>query len=379
MRRIGELARIASFLIVFSMLLAACGGSTAVNPTATTAAGLTPTAAGTTPTAAAATVALVTDIGGLNDGSFNQLAHEGYEKARTQYGFPDVVIQTQVAMASEYKKNLQQAASQADLVVGVGFLMEGPLDEVAKALPTKKFALVDGCAVPASSTTFACDTLPNVAQLFFKEQEAGCLVGAMAAQMELDGTSKVPHLLGKNTIGAVGGISIPPVNRYIAGYKYCATKVDPSIKVVIGYSSNFSDPTKCSAIASKQISDNMADILFQVAGGCGIGVLTTAAQKNVYGIGVDADQSKDSTGTVRPGIITSALKRVNTAVFTIIDDTEKGTYTSFIATPTKFDLNHDGVGYATPSSDVPADAVTTAMTYSDMIKSGALVPPEAIP
>ena len=88
-------------------------------------------------------------------------------------------------------------------------------------IPNKKFAIVDGCAVPDPNTG-ACETLPNVAPLFFTEQQAGCLVGAIAGQMEVDGKAKVPGLLGKNTIAAVGGLSIPPVNRYIAGYKFCA-------------------------------------------------------------------------------------------------------------------------------------------------------------
>lgn len=323
-------------------------------------------------------VALVTDVGGLNDSGFNQLAYTGYEKARTQYGFPDVVIQTQTPTASEYLKNLTSAANRADMVIAVGFLMETPLDQVAKSFTTKKFAIVDGCVVPDPNAG-ACENLPNVAPLFFKEQEAGCLVGAIAGQMEVDGKTAVPHLLGKNTIGAVGGLPVPPVNRYIAGYKYCATKVDPSVKVAIGYSSNFSDPVVCKNIANKQITDNMADIIFQVAGGCGIGVFDAAKAKNVYSIGVDVDQSKDSIGTVRQGVITSALKRVDTSVFTIINDAEKGTFDAFVANPSKFDLAHNGVGYGTTSSDVPADAVTTANNYANLIKNGTLVPPESIP
>ncbi len=370
MRRKSGYIRLAGLLTVFAMLLAACGG--------TGTGGSTPTAGTTAAAKAKFTVALVTDVGGLNDGGFNQLAHTGYEKARAQYGYPDVVIQTQTPTASEYVQNLTSAANQADMVIAVGFLMETPLDQVAKHFTNKMFAIVDGCAVP-NPNTGACENLPNVAPLFFKEQEAGCLVGAMAGQMEVDGKSAVPHLLGKNTIGAVGGLPIPPVNRYIAGYKYCATKVDPSVKVVVGYSSNFSDPTICQGIANKQITDNMADIIFQVAGGCGIGVLDAAKAKGVYSIGVDSDQSKDSTGAVRQGVITSALKRVDVAVFTIIDDAEKGTYPAFVSSPLTFDLAHNGVGYGTTSSDVPADAITTANNYASMIKSGSLVPPANIP
>ena len=210
-----------------------------------------------------------------------------------------------------------------------------------------------------------------------KEQEAGCLVGAIAGQMELDGKAKIPKLLGHNTIGAVGGLSIPPVNRYIAGYKYCAQKVDPSINVVIGYSNDFSDPTKCKSTALNQINNNQADILFQVAGGCGVGVLDAATQHNVYSIGVDVDQSKDSTGAVRPSVITSAVKRIDVAVYDIIKDTQNGNFTS--NPPKFFDIAHDGVGFAPVSADVPADARATADSYAQQIMAGTLTPPESIP
>lgn len=377
MRRTRGLAHFAAFLTLFALVLAGCGG--------TTGGGSTPAAGTTSTTKPAVTVGLVTDIGGLNDGGFNQFSHAGYEKARQQYGFPDVVIQSQVISDAEYTKNITAAAQQANMVIGVGFLMQNAIYTVAKQFPNKKFALIDGCATNPQDKSGNCVNLSNVAPLFFKEQEAGCLVGAIAGQMENDGKSKAPKLLGHNTISAVGGLAIPPVVRYIAGYKYCAQKVDPSVKVVIGYSNNFNDPTKCSAIADKQVADNQADILFQVAGACGLGVLDSATKHNVYSIGVDVDQSKDSTGKVRPSVITSAIKRIDVAAYDIIQMAEQqgaaatGPYSDFVAHPTKFDLAHDGVGYAPPSSDVPQDAVAKAMDFANQIKSGSLVPPEAIP
>ena len=375
MRRISGLAPITTFLVLFTMLLSACGGTT------TSGGGTTPTTA----SKASVTVGLVTDVGGLNDGGFNQFSHAGYEKARTQYGFPDVVIQSQVISDSEYTKNITAAAQQANMVIGVGFLMQNAIYTVAKQYPNKKFALIDGCATNPTDKSGACVSLPNVAPLFFKEQQAGCLVGAMAGQMEVDGKAKLPKLLGHNTISAVGGLAIPPVVRYIAGYKYCAQKVDPSVNVVVGYSNDFVDPTKCAAIANKQISSNNADILFQVAGACGIGVLDAASQKNVYSIGVDVDQSKTSTGTLRPSVITSAEKRIDTAAYSIINLAEKqgtaatGAYSSYVANPTKFDINNDGVAYATPSSAVPQDAIAKANDFANQMKSGTLVVPEQIP
>jgi len=333
MRNFGGLARIASLLMIFAMMLSACGGSS----------GGGNTGGGTTPTPTAMKVALVTDIGGLNDQGFNHLAYTGYQKAEKQYGFKEQVIQTQTQ--NDYVTNLTQAAQAADLVFAIGFLMQTPLDQVAKQFPSKKFAIIDGCAMAAGAS--ACDPLPNVAPLFFKEQEAGCLVGAIAAQMEVDGKAKISKLLGKNTIAAVGGLSIPPVNRYIAGYKFCAQKVDSSVTVLVNYSQDFTNPAKCKDVALSQISQHSADIIFQVAGGCGAGALDAANSKGVFGIGVDADQSY-----LYPSVITSALKRVDTAVYATIDSFEKGNFTN---NPPKFDLAHDDVGYAHFSSDIPAD------------------------
>jgi basic membrane protein A len=343
--------------MIFAMVLSACGGSSSGGGGS----------GGTTPTKTVMKVALVTDIGGLNDQGFNHLAYTGYQKAEHQYSFKEQVIQTQ--SQNDYVTNLTEAAQAGDLVIAVGFLMQTPIDQVAKQFPSKKFAIVDGCAIPTGSSN--CETLPNVAPLFFKEQEAGCLVGAIAAQMEVDGKAKISKLLGKNTISAVGGLSIPPVNRYIAGYKYCAQKVDPSINVVIGYSQDFTNTAKCKDAALSQINQHSADIVFQVAGGCGVGALDAANSKGLFGIGVDADQ-----GYLYPSVITSALKRVDVAVYDTIDSFQKGNYTN---NPPKFDLNHDGVGYAPVSKDVPADAQAKAQDFANQIKAGSLTPPENIP
>jgi basic membrane protein A len=342
---------------LLSLLLVACGSG---GGTTTGSGGSTPTAKKTT-----LKVALVTDIGGLNDNGFNHLSYLGYQKAEQQYGFKERVIQT--TSQNDYVTNLTQAAQVADLVIAVGFLMQTPLDQVAKQFPSKKFAIVDGCATLANGN---CDTLSNVASLFFTEQQAGCLVGSIAGQMEVDGPSKVPHLLGGNTIAAIGGLDIPPVDRYIAGYQFCAKKVDPSIKVLVNYSQSFTDTAKCKDIANSDINTSKADIIFQVAGGCGVGSLDAANSKNVYGIGVDADQ-----GYLYPSVITSALKRVDVAVYDTINSTINGQFTS---NPPKFDLAHDGVGYATPSSAVPADAKAKADDFANQIRSGSLTPPDTV-
>src|SRR5260370_1430783 len=122
---------------------------------------------------------------------------------------------------------------KAAIIIGVGFLMENAIYTVAKQSPNKKFDIIDGCATNPTDKTGACVNLSNVAPLFFKEQQAGCLVGAIAGQMEVDGKSKAPKLLGHNTIGAVGGLPIPPVTPFIAGYKFSAQKITPPVKTVL--------------------------------------------------------------------------------------------------------------------------------------------------
>ncbi len=358
MRRSGRLTLIASLATIFMMLLTACGS----NSTSSTGG-----SSSSTSTKTVKTVAIVTDTGGINDQGFNELSYHGYTQARQQFGYKERLIQT--TSASEYVSNLTEAAQSAQLVIAVGFLMETPLDQVAKQYPNTKFAIVDGCAIPVGSQN--CETLSNVAPLYFKEQEAGCLVGAIAGQMEVDGKSKISKLLGKNTIGAVGGVSIPPVNHYIAGYKYCAQKVDPGVKVVVNYSQDFSNTAKCKDIATSQINQNSADIIFQVAGGCGVGALDAANQKGVFGIGVDSDQ-----GYIHPSVITSALKRVNVAVYDTIKNFENGQYSN---NPPTFDIKTNGVGYAPVSKDVPADAQAKAQAFLAQMQSGTLTPPSTIP
>ena len=357
MRKFGNPRLLVSLLALLTIILSACGGSGG----GTTSSSSTPASS----SAPAKGVALVTDIGGLNDQGFNQLSNQGYEAARTKYGFPRAVIETK--SQSDYIKNLTQATQSADLIIGVGFLMATAVDQVAKQHPDKKYALIDSCASDAKGN---CETLPNVAPLFFKEEQAGCLVGAAAGQMELDGKAKVSKLLGSSTISAVGGVKIPPVDHYIAGYQFCAKKVDPNVKVVVNYSQSFVDTAKCKDVATTQINQSKADIVFQVAGGCGVGALQAANEKGVYGIGVDSDQGK-----INNSVITSAIKKVDAAVSQTIDSFEAGKYNN---NPAPFDLKSDGVGYAPFSSDVPADAKATADKYATDIKSGALTVPNTV-
>jgi Uncharacterized ABC-type transport system, periplasmic component/surface lipoprotein len=339
---------------IFSIALSACGGTSGTGSTSTS-------------TNSAKTVTLVTDTGGINDQSFNEAAYKGYEAARAKYGYKDQVIQS--TSESDYIKNLTLAAKSSDLTIAVGFLMATATDTVAKSFPAKHFALIDAC--PTTGTSSDCDTsVKNVAVLFYKEQEAGCLVGAAAGEIELLGKSKMPNLLGSNTIAAVGGVEIPPVDHYIAGYQYCAKQVDPNITVLVNYSNSFSDTAKCQDIANSDVDAHKADIIFQVAGGCGNGALQAAKAKGVYSIGVDSDQSK-----VNDSVITSAIKRVDVSVSDTITNFQNGQFT---ANPPTFDLKHNGVGYAPFSSVVPAEVKTVVDVYSQKIISGKIQVPDTV-
>lgn len=364
MQSMRSIARIVTIFTLCTVILTACSNTTSPNSSRNT--GNPPS------TTSSTTVALVTDSGDQGNGNFNRLANDGYLRAEQQYGFASLVIP--VTTLNNSVASLTTAAEEADMVVVVGFFMQTPLDRVAREFPNKKFAMVDGCAVPDPNIG-TCENLPNVASLFFNEQEAGCVVGTLAAQMEVDGKERLPKLLGKNTIGAVGSQPIPSVDHYITGYTYCAKKVDPTINVVVSYANDFLDPAKCRALAESQIANQQADILFQVAYACGVGVLDAATDKHVYSIGMDIDQSRDASGKIRSSVITSALKRMDTAVYDIINDAENNQYDAFVQNPLIFDLAHDGVSFATPNSDVPQDAIDKAKEYEYEMQIGALIPP----
>src|SRR5258708_36522394 len=170
----------------------------------------------------------------------------------------------------------------------------------------------------------------------------------------------------KGVISAVGGVSIPPVNHYIAGYKWAATMEDPGIKVLVGYSNDFADPAKCKNVAANQISAK-SDILFQVAGGCGLGVLQAAGQAGVYSVGVDADQ-KDQDASV----IASALKKVDVATYTAIKNVVNGQFTGGALT---FNIANEGAGYQIDNFSVPADIQTALDDLKAKIKAGPPAPP----
>src|SRR5205809_2054440 len=249
-------------------------------------------------------IGLVTDVGGLNDRGFNHLSYLGLQRAQRELGVETRVYQAK--STQEYVPNLSTFARQGyDLTIGVGFTEATAIDTAATSFPKSKFAIVDvdQAAEPHKPK--------NLLGLLFKEQETGYLVGYLAALEE----KRRP---GPDVIGSVGGQKQPPVDRFIAGYQAGAKAADPGIKTLNEYSQDFSDQAKCKQVALNQIEQG-AGVVFQVAGGCGLGALDAAKEKGVWGIGVDADQS-----FLGPHILTSAVKRVDTAVYLAIKSVVEG-------------------------------------------------------
>ncbi len=242
---------------------------------------------------------VVTDVGGLNDRGFNALAYKGLKTAQAK-GITGRVITSK--SPADYIPNLRACVQQgARLTVGVGFLMTDAMDAIATSFKKNKFAIVD---VDINSLKHKPK---NVQGLLFKEQEAGYLVGVAAALW-----AKGHPVNGQSVIGSVGGIKIPPVDRFIAGYQYGAKQAYPQIKLLNDYSQDFVAQNKCKEKALNMIANN-ASVVFQVAGQCGLGVLDAAKEKKVFGIGVDADQA-----FLGNHVMTSALKRVDVAVYKAI-------------------------------------------------------------
>ncbi len=300
-------------------------------------------------------IGLVTDIGGLNDHGFNALAYKGLKRAKADLG-ADIRVVTSTKNA-DYVPNLSSLARQKfDLIVANGFLMADATEKVAKAFPNVQFAIIDFSQSGLKSKP------KNVHGLLFKEQEPGYLVGYMAGLY-------VKKKGGKQVIGSVGGQSIDPVNHYIAGYQAGVKKANPAAKTVNGYSEDFIDPAKCKEIALNQIGEG-AQVVFAVAGGCGLGALDAAKGKNIQAIGVDADQAY-----IGPQVMTSALKKVDNAVFQSAKEIQDGSFKP--GTDSIFDLKGGGVGLGTVSA-AGKPFVADVTKVSDQIKAGSVTIPDKV-
>jgi basic membrane protein A len=343
--------------LVLALVAAGCGGDDddddAAGDTAAADTGTTEGAPGE-----GIRIGLVTDIGGLNDRGFNSLANQGLEQAAAEMGVETRVLESK--SDADYIPNLSTLAEEGyDLIVSVGFLMGEATHQAAEAFPDTSFAIIDfAYGGPGCEETNSCE-LPNLQGLLFKEQETGYLVGYMAGLVSETGT-----------VSSVGGIKIPPVDRFIAGYQKGAADANAEVQTLNGYSEDFVDQAKCKELALDQIAEG-SDVVFQVAGGCGLGALDAASEEGVWGIGVDADQA-----FLGDHVLTSALKRVDQAVYQTIEAIVNGSFTGGGVTP--FGLAEEGVGLGEVSPNAPQEAVDETLAQIPLIIDGTIEVPEEL-
>ena len=291
-------------------------------------------------------IGLITDVGGVNDGSFNQSAWEGLEKAGEELGVEVNYLES--ATDADYQPNMETFVDEDyDLIISVGYMLADATREAAEANPDTKFAIIDDSSID----------LPNVTSLMFKAEQASYLVGYVAGL-----TTKT------NNIGFVVGMTNETMNQF--GYGYCAGAIDanPDITVQQFNANSFADSATGKTMANTAIT-NGADIVFQAAGATGLGVIEACQEAGVYAIGVDSDQSSIAPKTV----LTSAMKRVDNAVYDavqeLIDDKLEGGVQTF-------DLAAGGVDIA-PSQDLISDDVIKAVDeVKEKIISGDVVLPD---
>ena len=337
--------RLTPFALLLSVLvLAGCGGSDEDDAASTT------TAATETEADAPIKVGLITDLGQLDDNGFNELAFRGLTRAEEELGIEGRVVES--ASAADYIPNMTSLARQDyDLIIGVGFAQGDAVGKVAQRFPETNFAIID------VDQAFVPGKPPNVQGLLFREEEVGYLVGYLAGLVE-------KRRDGDDVISAVGGMKEPPVDRFIAGYFAGAEKAAPGISLIHDYSQDWGDQAKCKELALNQIARG-SNVIFQVAGGCGLGALNAAGERDRWGIGVDADQS-----SLGPHILTSAQKGVDAAVFLTIQAVQDGTWEG--GGNATFGLKEDGVGLGTVSPNVAAEDVDQVEAIQQQIIDGEI-------
>jgi basic membrane protein A len=338
--------RLTPFLALLSLLsvlvVTACGSDD--EDAATT------TAPATEPAEEQLRVGLITDLGQLDDNGFNELAFKGLTRAEEELGIEGRVIES--ASSADYIPNMTTLArSGYDLVIGVGFAQGDAIGKVAQRFPETKFAIID------VDQAFVPGTPATVQGLLFREEEVGYLVGYLAGLEE-------KRREGKDVISAVGGMKEPPVDRFIAGYFAGAQKAAPGITRFHDYSQDWDDQAKCKELALNQIARG-SNVIFQVAGGCGLGALNAAGERGRLGIGVDADQS-----FLGDHILTSAQKGVDAAVFLTIQSIQEGSWTG--GGNSTFGLKEEGVGLGKVSADVPQEDIDKVDEVKQQIADGEI-------
>jgi basic membrane protein A len=275
-------------------------------------------AAGTA-VAAEFTPAVIFDMGGKFDKSFNEAAYNGAERFKQETGID--YLEFEITNESQRDQALRRMARRgANVVVAVGFSFATPLEEIAKEFPDTKFVIIDSVVEQ-----------PNVQSVVFKEHEGSFLVGMAAAMASKTGK-----------VGFVGGMDIPLIRNFAHGYEQGVKYVNPDGEVFVNMTGTtpaaWNDPAKGAELAQSQF-DRGADVVYAAAGGTGLGVLQAAADSDKLSIGVDSNQNYLHPGSV----LTSMLKRVDVAVYNAFKNAMEGGLETGVK---NLGLAEDGVGYA---------------------------------
>ncbi len=302
-------------------------------------------------------VGLVYDVGGVGDKSFNDAAHRALVRAERELGVPVRAIEP--GDGSDRESALRQLASRGyHLVIGVGFIFTDDLRKLAAEFPDTRFAGVDFSIVPGQPPPPA-----NLVGLRFREHEGSFLVGAIAGMVSR--TRKV---------GFVGGMDIPLIHKFEAGYRAGVSHVCPDCEIIAAYAGTtpeaFSDPVSGKELAMTQYARG-ADIVFHASGRTGTGVFNAARELHKLAIGVDSDQFHEAPCCV----LTSMVKQVDVAVFDVIAEMSEGKFTPGIR---EFGLAEDGVGFVYDENNrnlLPADVVSRARALAAEIIAGTIAVP----
>jgi basic membrane protein A len=291
--------------------------------------------------------AIVLDVAGLGDQSFNDSANRGLEKAKAELGIDTQVYET--SQPSDYEPSLAKAPSQgSNLTFAIGFLQTDALTNVAGQNADAKYAIIDSVV-----------DAPNVASLLFKEEEGSFLVGVVAGLMTKS-----------NKVGFIGGLEVPLIKKFEAGYKAGVMTANPNAQVLATYAGSFNDPGKGKEVALSQYADG-ADVIYHASGGTGLGLFQAAQEKGAgfWAIGVDSDQNQ----LAPKNILTSMMKQVDVAVFDTIKAAKEG---NFKAGTNVFGLKEGGVGLApTTKNNTPQEVIDKANGYADRIIKGEFTVP----
>ncbi|MBM7870496.1 basic membrane protein A [Clostridium pascui] len=311
---------------------------------------------GTKPAATALKVGLVTDQGGINDGSFNQSAHEGITRATKDLGVEQIPA-VESKQQDAYEPNLRTMAGAADLTVGCGFMMSQAMANVSKQLTDKKFVVVD--AVVDS---------PNTLSITFKEEEGSFLAGVLAGKMTKT-----------NKVGFIGGKEGEVINRFESGFIAGVMSVNPEAGKLlmpvnaktpgknVKYVDSFDDQQK-GVEAAKMLYNSGCDIVFHAAGGVGLGLFKAAKEMNKWAIGVDSDQAA-ALPDYKDVIAFSMEKKVGESVYDAIKDLKGGSFQG--GQHKVLGIKEDRVGIAsTVNEKVSKEYIELANKYKEAIKEG---------